>query len=390
MTVYWLLTGNIFKRCLLNNYSKPKHKEGDLKGSYKAGVRFIVRLGNNTSVPRRARLKQRGLSDASEFAFATSIYLHVEYESGKISTRLILSRLKEAPSKQQSIPPLELLGAGLMVKLVETIYRVMQEEFKGQVIEKYYWVDSMAVLCWVENCKPWVQYVHGRVNEILQHSIREQWFYCPGPLNPADLPSCGKYRDIESNSLWWEGPEFLKSQPHEWPKSPCANDLETEIAMKERVKSDPKIAHSMLITSNKSTTSVDKIVEMERFSQKDKLLRCIGWALRFVSNCKASVEKSNLNFEQKLTVSKVVRAEAILFQKEAFANDLHHLSKTESIRKTMKTPLYVKQFNLRLDELNIVGSRSRIRHSIVRDTGKRPILLPAKHRYTDINNFRFT
>ena len=126
----------------------------------------------------------------------------------------------------------------------------------------------MAVLCWVKNCKPWVQYVRRRVNEILQNSIREQRFYCPGPFNPADLPSRGKYRDIESNSLWWEGPEFLKSQPDEWPKSPCANCLETEIALKERVKSDPQITHSMVITSNKPTTSVDKIVEMERFSHR--------------------------------------------------------------------------------------------------------------------------
>ena len=130
------------------------------------------------------RMELHRFYDASEFAFATSIYLRVEYKSGKISTRLISSRSKVAPIKQQSIPRLELLGAGLMVKLVETIYGVMQEEFKGQVIEKCYWVGSMAVLCWVKNCKPWVQYVRGRVNEILQQSIREQWFYWPGPLNP--------------------------------------------------------------------------------------------------------------------------------------------------------------------------------------------------------------
>ena len=88
-------------------------------------------------------------SDASEIAFATSVYLRVEYESGNISSRLISSKSKVAPIKRQSIPRLELLGAGLMFKLVGTIYGVMQEELKGKIIEKYYWVDSMAVLCWV-------------------------------------------------------------------------------------------------------------------------------------------------------------------------------------------------------------------------------------------------
>ena len=138
---------------------------------------------------RVVRMALHGFSDASEIAFATSVYLRVEYESGNICARVISSKSKVAPIKHQSIPRLELLGAGLMVKLVDNIHEVMQEELKGQVIEKYYWVDSMAVLCWVKNCKPWVQYVRNRVNEILQHSNREQWFYCPGPINPADLPS---------------------------------------------------------------------------------------------------------------------------------------------------------------------------------------------------------
>ena len=333
------------------------------------------------------RTELHGFSDASEIAFATSVYLRVEYESGNISTRLISSKSKVAPIKRQSIPRLELLGAGLMVKLVGTIYGVMQEELKGQIIEKYYWVDSMAVLCWVKNCKPWVQYVRNRVNEILQHSNRDQWFYCPGPINPADLPSRGRYRDIETNLLWWEGPEFLKLGSHEWPKSPCGEELETEIAMKEKAKSDPQITRSMLISSNKPTMNVDEIVEIDRFSQKDKLLRCIGWVLRFISNCKSAIRKSELNLEPNLNVSEVEGAETALIrsiQSESFANEINYLSRTESIRKTMKAPLYVKQFNLHLDENNIVRCRSRIGHYIVPDSGKRPILLPAKHRYTEL------
>ena len=242
----------------------------------------------------------------------------------------------------------------------------MQEELKGQIIEKYYWADSMAVLCWVRNCN--------RVNEILQHSTRGQWFYCPGPINPADLPSRGKYCDIETNLLWWKGPEFLKLGSHEWPKSPCGEELETEIAMKEKAKSDPQITRSMLISSNKPTTNVDEIVEIDRFSQKDKLLRCIGWVLRFISNCKSAIRKLELNLEPNLNISEVEGAETALIrliQSESFADEITYLSRTESIRKTMKAPLYVKQFNLHLDENSIVCCRSQIGHSIVPNLGKR-------------------
>ena len=147
-------------------------------------------------------MELHGFSDASEIAFATSVYLHVEYESGNISTRLISSKSKLAPIKPQSIPRLELLGAGLMVKIVETILQRYARGIKGQIIEKY-WIDATAVLCWVKNRKPWVQYVRNRVNEILQYSNREQWFYCPGLVDPADLPSRGKHRNIETNLLWW-------------------------------------------------------------------------------------------------------------------------------------------------------------------------------------------
>ena len=129
-----------------------------------------------SSGEKAARMELHGSSNASEFSSATSVYLRVEYESGNISKRLILSQSNVARIKPQRIPRLELLGAGLMVKLVETIYNVMQEEFKGQIIEKYYLVDATAVLCCVKNCKPWAQYVRNRVSGILQYSNRKQWF----------------------------------------------------------------------------------------------------------------------------------------------------------------------------------------------------------------------
>ena len=121
-----------------------------------------------------SRVEVHGFSDASEMAYATTVYLRVVYESGKISTKLIASKSKVVPIKQQSIPRLELLGACLMVRLVENISSVIQQSLKEHVIHSYYWVDSMAVLCWVKNVNPWTQYVRNRSNIILQRSNREE------------------------------------------------------------------------------------------------------------------------------------------------------------------------------------------------------------------------
>ena len=94
-----------------------------------------------------------------------------------------------------------------------------------------------------------MQYVRSRISIFLRKSNREEWLYCPGPLNPADLPSRGKHKNINKSLLWLEGPLFLKSEPSKWPSLPCENELETPLAMKERVKSEQKITHAMSVSS---------------------------------------------------------------------------------------------------------------------------------------------
>ena len=59
------------------------------------------------------------------------------------------------------------------------------------------WVDSMAVLYWIKNNKPWKQYVAHRIKKIHRLTDKNQWYHCPGILNPADLPS----RDTTAEEL---------------------------------------------------------------------------------------------------------------------------------------------------------------------------------------------
>ncbi len=154
-----------------------------------------------------------GFSDASERAYASVVYLRVVYESGEVEVKFVASKSKVAPIKKQSIPRLESLGACLLAKLVNNIKTTLQDELKCKIANTYLWVDSMSVLCLITNVKPWTQYVRHRVSNILTVSEREQWYYCPGPENPADLPSRGKHANLAGNRLWWEGPEFLHHSP---------------------------------------------------------------------------------------------------------------------------------------------------------------------------------
>ena len=329
------------------------------------------------------KIEIHGFSDASERAYATVVYLRIEYVTGEVQVKFVSSKSKVAPIKQQSIPRLELLGACLMAKLVNNIRDILQDELPGKIVQTFYWVDSMSALCWIKNVKPWTQYIRHRVSEILKTSDRDQWFYCPGPQNPADLPSRGKFSNLAANRLWWEGPEFLKGNPENWPKSPSGSELESESAMKEKLKNDPKITHSMLVSDISSQPRIDKILDLSRFSTKGKLLRTIAWVMRFVSNLKSAREKSQLNKEEQVSVSEANNAENCLIrsiQSEAFSSEIAYLDS----KSTTKPPLRVSQFNLFLDENRVLRCKTRVSNASLSESSKTPILLPPRNRYSEL------
>jgi len=102
-------------------------------------------------------------SDASEKAHACVVYLWICYESGETEVRFVTSKAKVNPIKKQSIPRLELSGACLLAKLVSTVSKLVKEELGQVELSIFYWVDSVSVLCWIQNKKPWTQYVRRMV-----------------------------------------------------------------------------------------------------------------------------------------------------------------------------------------------------------------------------------
>ena len=237
----------------------------------------------------------------------------------------------------------------------------------SEQLKCFYWVDSLVTLCWIKNYRPWKQFVTNRVQKILKDSEKSEWRFCPGSLNPAELPyrgSCGK--DLSSNTLWLEDPEFLKQSCELWPSKGTVEQEIDEIASQEEVKSPPNETHTLANASQ----SVGKLIDLERFGSKQMLLRTLAWVLRFIGNCGLSRSNGTPNLYGELSSIELENAELkliSLIQGETFAEEFQILSG----KKVERPPLRVTQFNLFLDKQGIIRTKSRITNASLADTKKR-------------------
>ena len=160
-----------------------------------------------------------GFSDASEKAYAAVVYLRTEFSNGETQVNIVTSKTRVAPIKRQSIPRLELLGATLLAQLVNSAQQSLQHVL--QIDGTFLWTDSFTVLCWNKNAKAWKPYVQHRVSKIRELTNENSWNFCPGELNPADVPSRGcRGEKLAQNQTWWNGLKFLKMTRDHWPESP--------------------------------------------------------------------------------------------------------------------------------------------------------------------------
>ncbi|UYV69064.1 hypothetical protein LAZ67_6002223, partial [Cordylochernes scorpioides] len=83
--------------------------------------------------------------DASQFAYATCIFLRIEKED-RVDIQLIQARTRVAPLKKLTIPRLELLACLIGVRLAANVI----QDLEFEEIPRFYWTDSTNALCWIQ------------------------------------------------------------------------------------------------------------------------------------------------------------------------------------------------------------------------------------------------
>ena len=228
-----------------------------------------------------------------------------------------------------------------------------------------------------------------RVNEIRSLSSVDAWRFCSGSLNRADLPSRGiSAQELSSESLWYNGPEFLVKSEDSWPKCPATSQIESKEVLQEIVKQPANVVRS-LVTNNAQSSGLDlrKVVKVDRFSSLKKLLRVTAYVMRFINALKTKQGGQSANsIPKELSASEVKLAELMWvksIQGQSFSNEISFVA-TGNARTV--APAYVQQFGLfladdhilrckillpsksRFVELLVCKIHQRIKHSGIRDT----------------------
>ncbi|XP_044171536.1 uncharacterized protein LOC122955864 [Acropora millepora] len=310
-------------------------------------------------------------TDASEKANAASIYVRSIYEGGRIDVKLVASKTKVAPLKKQSIPRLELLGATFLVRLAKTVQNALPQKLKT-----VFWVDSITVLCWIKNLKPWKQYVMSRVQEIRAHTTPDSWRFCPGNQNPADIPSRGmSASELVSEKRWWNGPEFMCKEEKEWPQEDNSQ-ADSEHAWKEIIQNPATTTHTLISSTQVTKVGVHQIIDVNRYSSWKKLLRVTAYVLRFIGT-------SRKDKGLELCAEEVRSAEELWIksiQSQSFPDELCHLM----VARRLPEPPLVRQLSIYLDDSGLMRCRGKIQNSLLNQEAKTPLLLPSKHHGVEL------
>ncbi|XP_073979886.1 uncharacterized protein [Rhodnius prolixus] len=178
-------------------------------------------------IPRRAKYSDKmelhGFCDASENAYAASVYLR-SFAETSITVQLLCAKARVAPLKKRTLPELELNGAQLLTRLMLKVANALNVNCR----KCRFWTDSSIVLAWLKgNPYQWKTYVSNRVAFIQENTLIRNWKHVRSEDNPSDVASRGvDVRHFMNLSMWFNGPYWLALNEKDWPPSKINENIE--------------------------------------------------------------------------------------------------------------------------------------------------------------------
>ena len=154
-------------------------------------------------------------SNGSSHAYGACPYYRWKLNNGQFKCRLILSKNRLAPIKRLSIDRIELCGAVLNSRLKAFLERHCRYKLQ----KCYHIVDSQIVHNMIQKeSYGFNTFAATRVGEIQQNTNTDDWYWTESKNTIADWLTRGKKpNDLNSESIWQRGPDFLELPESEWP-----------------------------------------------------------------------------------------------------------------------------------------------------------------------------
>ena len=369
----YVIAAKIFLQSLCKlNLTWDEHLPEDLMNFWTNWCRDIyevcnINISRCVNEYKGATLELIGFCDASEKAYAAVIYI-ITNKNSSINSKIMIAKSRVAPMKQMTIPRLELLGAVLLARLMSTVKKILSTwEFKNIT----YYTDSTNVLYWIKDTKgtrKWTAFITRRLEEIYTMSSKDQWKYCRGDENPADLPT----RGIAMNKLsecrtWFNGPKWLTEAAY------CTNDISNDShPSKECLNEEIKQVNTHIVSV---ATGIDVLLRLENFSNLQRLYRVTGYVYMFY---KIHVHKEMVShFEMRRYAEK----QWIKNEQKKYYGEVISFLKGE-INKPK--PSIKNQIDLFLDNEDIIRCTGRFKYAPMSDEVKFPILLPKDSHLTKL------
>ena len=317
---------------------------------------FKVNRCYNLTISPKIQLHIFG--DASEKAYGAVAYLKSNTEP--ISISFVASKGRVAPTKPVTLPRLELSAATIAVRL----YRLIIKEIDLPIEDSHFWSDSTLTLQYIKNEKTrFKTFVANRVTEIREVTEPSQWHHIAGDENPADIMTRGVFnvQDLlkgDSKRSWLKGPACLKNDESTWVSE----------QMKEIDPADSEIRKIFIakLGDNEKT-----LITYSNYSQLDKIIRILAWALRFVKNCRSQTKI----LLQHLTTEETRYATTLLVkdvQRREFDEEIDDLLKNHDVAKESK----LSQFKPFFDKDGVIRIGGRLKNAPISFDEKHQILIP--------------
>ncbi|XP_076660974.1 uncharacterized protein LOC143364585 [Halictus rubicundus] len=305
-----------------------------------------------TDQPRNIEI--HGFCDASTIGYGACLYVRSTGKDGIVQCHLLCAKSRVAPLKTVTIPRLELCGALLLTRL----YREASDALDISPDKVVFWSDSTVVLHWIRTAPHRLKmYAATRVAEIQSITGDHTWRHVRSEYNPADALSRGQLpHAFLQNRAWVVGPSWLIKNADEWPDEVLQN---IEI---------PDLKAVTCFVANTNTIDL-----FTRCSSYTTLQRVIAYCLRFRPRGPRGGSLSAQEIQ--LAETRIIRN----VQTSQFGNEIKCLQAKNTTSKCR-----IASLNPFLDEDAVLRVGGRLQKSDLPYDQKHPILLPSRHRLTDL------